>query len=175
MDDSQILVSFTLQTALPAEEMYVGGPHYPQGAENNDNNIFYMTGQTLYDLKRSFPLQGTYHFRCLSATGDFWIDLVSEQDDLIVQADNTIQLKVLDVTALYCVPTPEMTYKEEVQRIEEIEEARQNRPYCLTPSMNTEDERDSTGSVSSQAKQAAKSGMAKASKFASKVKGFFRS
>ena len=160
--------------------MYIGGPHDPQSLEPNDNNVFYLTGQTLYDLKRAFPLQGTYHFRCLSQDGDCWIDLIHEQDDLIVQENNTIELKVLDLGGLLREPKQERTFEEELERIEQIEKERTSRPYCIVPtSSSTTDATagtttNSNASVSEQAKNVAKKGMQKAASLANKMKGFFR-
>ena len=175
MDEQQYLCRFTLNSALPAEEIYIGGSNNLQN-ESSDSNFFYLTGQTLYDLKRSFPLQGNFHFRCLSENGNFWVDLLDERDDLFIQNDNTIDIKVLDIGALNRQPKIELTYEEEVDRIEKIENERIGRPYCIVP--NNEDLAYSSGgnniSVSQQAKAVAKKGMQKAANLASKMKGFFR-
>jgi hypothetical protein len=177
MEDQQIQCRFTLQTALPAEEIYIGGSNNPQQHDDNESmpNIFYLTGQTLYDLKRAFPLQGTYHFRCLSANGDCWIDLIEEQDDLIVQDDNTIDLKVLDLGPLQRAPIVECTYEEEMARIKQIEQEKVSRPYCIVPdNKDTTAEDANNVSVKTQAQQVAKAGMQKAANLANKMKGFFR-
>ena len=166
----QILCRFTLNHAIPDEEQYIGSS---PSMSSEDNNFFYIQGQTLYDLKRTFPIPGDYHFRCLSKNGEYWIDLVTEQDDLIVQDDNSIELKVLDISALNNPPKKELTYEQEITRIQRIERDRLTRPHCLVPDAG-EVESDTNGSVSSQAKNVAKKGMEKASKTFSKLKGFFK-
>ena len=184
MEDKQFVVRFQVNTAVPAEEDYIGGSHHPQGCESDlDNNFFYMTGLTLYELKRNFPLQGDYHFRCLSEAGDCWIDLTNDQDDLMLQSDNTIELRALDLSRLMQPPRRELTYEEEVLRIEEFEEKRRNRPHCFVPNdtmmagragSEGGDDETAGGSVRKSATDVAKKGIEKASALASKVKGFFR-
>ena len=136
---SSTLVRFQLQTALPTSQVFIGDC---QGDPSGTEDVFYLERKaekpTLAHLRHAFPIEGNFHFRCLSRKGGSWIDMVHEDSALVLQDDQTCTVKALDLTALNVEEgqsasgeeDQDALYENELVRLEEVGAEYEQRPKC---------------------------------------------
>ena len=98
-------VVFTVQSPTPPARAFLGenlaAPLDDDEVDGHPNAFFLAAAApTRADLRRVFPLDGEFHFRCLTRARDAWIDLTDDDDVLVLQGDGSCVIKALDLGPL---------------------------------------------------------------------------